>query len=89
MNRNGVRNGLIAAAVMNISGVLIFSRAFTNRALNDADPVVLSNLGLVIIAVRGLAYLGAASTPREYDRHLYKIRSLVECLINQQPKLRR
>ena len=61
MNRNLVKNGFIAAGLMNIGGVLVFSRAFTNRAINDADPVVMSNFGLVMIAVWGLAYLGAAT----------------------------
>lgn len=46
---------------MNIVGVLVFSRGFTNTAINQADPVVMSNFGLVMIAVWGLAYLGAAS----------------------------
>ena len=46
---------------MNIGGVLIFSRAFTNVAINEADPVVMSNFGLVMIAVWGLAYLGASA----------------------------
>ena len=46
---------------MNIGGVLLFSRAFTNTAINDADPVVMSNFGLLMIAVWGLAYLGAAA----------------------------
>lgn len=45
---------------MNIAGVIIFSRAFTNTAINSADPVVMSNFGLLMIAVWGLAYLGAA-----------------------------
>ena len=61
MNKSLVKNGLIAAAMMNIGGVLIFSRAFTNAAVNDADPVVMSNFGLVMIAVWGLAYLAAAT----------------------------
>lgn len=61
MNRKLVKNGLVAAALMNISGVLVFSRAFTNSAINDADPVVMSNFGLLMIAVWGLAYLGAAT----------------------------
>lgn len=61
MNKRLVKNGLIAAALMNIGGVLIFSRAFTNVAVNQADPVVMSNFGLVMIAVWGLAYLGAAT----------------------------
>lgn len=56
-----VKNGLIAAALMNIGGVLIFSRAFTNGAINAADPVVMSNFGLLMIAVWGLAYMGAAA----------------------------
>lgn len=61
MNRKLVKNGLIAAAIMNIGGVLVFSRAFTNVAINDADPVVMSNFGLLMIVVWGLAYLGAAT----------------------------
>ena len=46
---------------MNIGGVLLFSRVFTNDAINQADPVVMSNFGLLMIAVWGLAYLGAAT----------------------------
>jgi len=60
MADNFVRNGFIAAAAMNIGGVLIFSKGFTNAALNAADPVVMSNFGLLMIMVWGLAYLGAA-----------------------------
>ena len=60
MNKNLVKNGLIAAGLMNIGGVLLFSRAFTNQAINNADPVVMSNFGLLMIVVWGLAYLGAA-----------------------------
>lgn len=60
MNKTVVKLGFIAAAAMNIGGVLIFSRAFTNSAINDADPVVMSNFGLLMIVVWGLAYLGAA-----------------------------
>lgn len=46
---------------MNIGGVLLFSRAFTNVAINNADPVVMSNFGLLMIVVWGMAYLGAAT----------------------------
>ena len=60
MNKNLMRNGFIAAGLMNISGVLLFSRMFTNTAINAADPVVMSNFGLVMIVVWGFAYLGAA-----------------------------
>ena len=61
MNRNLIKSGLIAAGLMNIGGVLVFSRAFTNSAINGADPVLMSNFGLVMIVVWGLAYLGAAA----------------------------
>ncbi|KNZ32653.1 MAG: hypothetical protein AD742_10550 [Methylibium sp. NZG] len=61
MSRILVRNGFVAAGAMNIVGVLVFSRLFSNAAINEADPVVMSNFGLLMIAVWGLAYLGAAS----------------------------
>ena len=61
MSRTLIRNGFIIAGVMNIAGVLLFSRLLTNTVINEADPVVMSNFGLVMIAVWGLAYLGAAS----------------------------
>ena len=61
MNTQMLKVGLVAAAAMNIGGALVFSRAFTNQAINNADPVVMSNFGLLIIIVWGLAYLGAST----------------------------
>lgn len=61
MNQTGIRYGLIAAGAMNIGGVFVFSRAFTNVAINEADPVVMSNFGLLMIVVWGFAYIGAAT----------------------------
>ena len=55
-----LKHGLVGAAIMNIGGVLIFSRGFTNNVINNADPVVMSNFGLLMIVIWGLAYLGAA-----------------------------
>jgi hypothetical protein len=55
------QRGLIMAGAMNVGGVLLFSRAFTNVAVNNADPVVMSNFGLLMIVVWGLAYWGAAA----------------------------
>lgn len=46
---------------MNVGGVLLFSKGFTNDALNEADPIVMSNFGLVMITVWGLAYAAAAT----------------------------
>ena len=60
MNKTLMKKGFIAAGLMNIGGVLLFSRAFTNSAINIADPVVMSNFGLLMIVVWGLAYIGAA-----------------------------
>ncbi|EDY86267.1 hypothetical protein GP5015_1740 [gamma proteobacterium HTCC5015] len=60
MNQSWIKWGFVAAALMNIGGVLLFSRGFTNTAINAADPVVMSNFGLLMIVVWGLAYLGAA-----------------------------
>jgi hypothetical protein len=60
VNQNRIRQGFILAALANICGVLIFSRGFTNAAINTADPVVMSNFGLLMITVWGLAYWGAA-----------------------------
>ncbi len=57
-----VKTGFIAAGVMNISGVLLFSRELTNEAINNADPVVMSNFGLLMIMIWGLTYIAAAMT---------------------------
>lgn len=46
---------------MNIGGVLVFSRLFTNKVINEADPVVMSNFGLLMIVVWGLVFLAIAS----------------------------
>lgn len=53
--------GLVAAGVSNIAGVLICSRLFSNTAMNQADPVVMSNFGLLMIVIWGVAYIGAAT----------------------------
>ena len=62
MNKAIVRKGFIAAGFINISDVLLFSRAFTNDAINEADPVVMSNFGLLVIIVWGLAYISVAKS---------------------------
>ncbi|CAH0533942.1 hypothetical protein VST7929_01819 [Vibrio stylophorae] len=60
MKAHLVKWGFIAAGAMNIGGVLIFSRLFTNSAIHIADPVVMSNFGLLMIVIWGFAYLGAS-----------------------------
>jgi hypothetical protein len=61
LNKTLIRNGLIAAGLINIGGVLLFSRAFTNGAMNNADPAVMSNFGLLMIMVWGVVFLGATT----------------------------
>jgi hypothetical protein len=60
MDQKLIKNGFILAAAMNFS-VIIFSRGFTNTAINEADPVVMSNFGLLMIFMWGLAYLASVS----------------------------
>ncbi|MCL1144686.1 hypothetical protein L2747_01500 [Shewanella marinintestina] len=60
MKKHTVKLGFIAAALMNLGGVLIFSRFFSNSIINQADPVVMSNFGLLMICIWGLVFLAAA-----------------------------
>lgn len=57
LKNSTITKGFIAAAIMNIGGVLIFSKFFTNSVISDFDPVVMSNFGLLMIVVWGFAYL--------------------------------
>ena len=66
MNSKLIKNGLIAAAAMNIGGVLIFSRGFSNVAINNADPVVMSNFGLLMIMVWGAGLSRCRVQHRQY-----------------------
>lgn len=60
MKATYIQNGFRLAALANIAGVLLFSKLFTNRVLNEADPIVFSNFGLLSIVLWGLAYLAIA-----------------------------
>ncbi|WP_239685977.1 hypothetical protein [Photobacterium swingsii] len=55
MKFDTIKLGFIAAALMNIGGVMVFSRALTNTVINQFDPVVMSNFGLLMIMIWGLA----------------------------------
>lgn len=61
MNKKMMRGIFLASGLINIVCVLFFSRFFTNAAINHADPVVMSNFGLLMIMVWGLVFLGAAT----------------------------
>lgn len=52
-----IKKGFVIAGIMNITGPLIFSRFLTNETIPEIDPDVMSNFGLVQIAVWGLIYI--------------------------------
>tara|TARA_Y100000389_G_scaffold180715_1_gene195761 strand:- start:473 stop:883 length:411 start_codon:yes stop_codon:yes gene_type:complete len=60
-----ITNGFILSGITNIGGTLIFSRFFTNENITQADPVVMSNFGLLMIIVWGLVFL---SVSQKYEQ---------------------
>lgn len=60
MSTTFIRNGFIASGLVNILAVLLLSRAFTNAVIPETDPAVMSNFGLLMIAVWGLVFLAVA-----------------------------
>ncbi len=54
-----ITKGFIIAGLMNMA-VLVFSRFFTNSVIPESDPVVMSNFGLLMIVVWGLAFISVA-----------------------------
>ena len=59
VNDSTITKGFITAGLMNMSA-LVFSRFFTNSTIPESDPVVMSNFGLLMIVVWGLAYIAVA-----------------------------
>ena len=56
-----ITKGFIIAGLMNMS-VLIFSKLFNNPVITEVDPDVMSNFGLLMIVIWGLAYISVAKT---------------------------
>jgi hypothetical protein len=54
-----ITKGFVTAGLMNMT-TFIFSRFFTNAVIAEYDPVVMSNFGLLMIIVWGLAYISVA-----------------------------
>ena len=54
-----ITNGFIIAGLMNCTA-LIFSRFFTNSTIPEFDAVVMSNFGILMIVIWGLAYISVA-----------------------------
>lgn len=57
LNKEIIKKGFILSGIMNIVGVLILSRLFTNNVIPKSDPVVMSNFGLLMIVVWGIVFL--------------------------------
>ena len=60
VKKETITKGFIIAGLMNMS-VLVFSRFFTNDVIQEYDPVVMSNFGLLIIVMWGIAYMTVAN----------------------------
>ncbi|MDV3502747.1 hypothetical protein [Marinobacter sp. M-5] len=54
----------LAAGAVNILGMLVISRGFTNDVLAIADPHVFSTFGQAMIVVWGMAYISVAQSWR-------------------------
>tara|TARA_R110000751_G_scaffold2470_1_gene12974 strand:- start:38246 stop:38644 length:399 start_codon:yes stop_codon:yes gene_type:complete len=59
INNKLISKGFILAGVMN-SSVILFSRGFTNKTINAYNPDVMSNFGMLMILIWGLAYISIA-----------------------------
>jgi hypothetical protein len=54
-----ISKGFVIAGLMNMA-VLVFSRFFSNPVIPESDPDVMSNFGVLMIVVWGLAYISVA-----------------------------
>ncbi|RYM34553.1 hypothetical protein ERX46_04045 [Brumimicrobium glaciale] len=56
INNKTITKGFVLAGLMN-SSVLVFSKFFTNPTIAEFDATVMSNFGLLMIFIWGLAYI--------------------------------
>lgn len=54
-----IEKGFVLAGLANMT-VLVFSKFFTNPVIPEFDPVVMSNFGMLMIVIWGLAYISIA-----------------------------
>lgn len=59
---NFFKIGFILAGCANIGGILLFSKLFTNTAMIEASPTVMSSFGQLMIIVWGFAYISVANS---------------------------
>ena len=60
LKREQLSTGFILAGMMNIVGVFLFSKVFTNAVITQYDAQAMSNFGLLMIVVWGFAYIAVA-----------------------------
>ncbi len=60
MSKNIIYYGFIVAGLTNVVGGLVFSKFLTNDLLSSLQPSVLSDFGVVMIMIWGLAYIAVA-----------------------------
>ena len=65
ISKEVIAKGFVLSGIMNIGGTLIFSRFFKNDSIPAADPVVMSNFGLLMIVLWGLVFL---SISQKYEQ---------------------
>merc|ERR1719150_3415684 len=61
LSKNIIRYGFILSGLMNIVGVLVFSRFFTNEVISKVDPAAMSTFGLIMIVVWGLVFFAVSN----------------------------
>ena len=64
MSDRAITRGFVLAGAVNVFGMLVVSKLFTNSLLNATDPAVFSWLGQVAIVLWGLAYWAVAQPYR-------------------------
>ena len=60
LSDRAITRGFVLAGALNVFGMLVVSKLFTNSLLNSTDPAVFSWLGQVAIVLWGLAYWAVA-----------------------------
>lgn len=65
INKELIKKGFVLAGLMNILGVLTFSKFFNNPAIPAFDGEVMSNFGLLMILVWGFVFIAVS---QNYDK---------------------
>ena len=60
LSDRAITRGFVLAGAVNVLGMLVVSKLFTNSLLSSSDPAVFSWLGQVAIVLWGLAYWAVA-----------------------------